>query len=47
MTKNVIIILAAIGIGLFAGWLATKIYKINEKASKEAKEKLEKEFWGW
>lgn len=46
MMKYALIILVAIGIGLLAGWLATKIYKINEKASKDAKEKLEKEFWG-
>lgn len=47
MIKYALIIIVAIGIGLFAGWLATKIYKINEKASKEAKSKLDKEFWGW
>ena len=46
MIKCALLIIAAIGIGLFGGWLSTKIYKINEKAAREAKETLEKEFWG-
>lgn len=44
MTKYILIIVAAIVIGLLAGWLATKVFEVNEKARKEAKEKLDKEF---
>lgn len=47
MTKYILIIVAAIVIGLLAGWLVTKVIEINEKARREAKEKLEKEFLGW
>ena len=46
MIKTILLALLAICIGIFAGWLAKKIYEVNEKASEEAKKKLEDEFWG-